>query len=99
MIGHFIVINDADHDRFQVCRVVEKLTKQLYLVASVCADHGKPNGVGMFVLDIKMLAETHEEWGPRGQIFETWEQYHAFFGDGPGDDADAVAEPAPVAVH
>lgn len=38
-IGHLVVLNDAEHDRYQVLRVEARLTRRLYLVARVCPNH------------------------------------------------------------
>lgn len=87
----FVVVSDHDHDRYQLCKVVSALTKRLYLVDIVCPDHGAPTRFGMTVLDIKILAERHPEFGARGQIFETWEQYLEFYepSDTPANEASA----------
>lgn len=93
--GHYILVNSADHDCFQVCRAVSRLTRRRYLVASVCPDYGEPNGLGMYVLDVRTLAQEHQEWGSRGRVFETWEQVEAFVHM--GEDDGTV--PGPALVH
>jgi hypothetical protein len=94
--GYYIVVNSPGHEHLHVCRVVNKLTRRLYLVASVCPDHGEQNGLGMFVLDVKLLAEEHPEYGPRGRVFETWDQVETFLHL--GEDDETEREPAAV-VH
>lgn len=104
--GHLIVIHDEEHDHYQLCRVIEPLTKRLYMVQSLCPHCGSQHHEQVtrrFVLDIKMLAEQHSEWGPRGEIFESWEQFQEAFGPSDGDhddETEAGPEPAPTpAVH
>lgn len=96
--GYIIVISNRDHDYYSVSRVVERLTKRLYLVVMCCPEHAEPNGNGMFVLDVRLLSERHEEYGPRGQIFETKEQFLEYFERIADDAEEAPSTPSP-AVH
>jgi hypothetical protein len=72
MINYYIQIDDEDHKHWTLCRVVDQLTERLYLVRSLDPRTGEPNKAGMWVLDVEMLAQVTDQYGPRGRIFETY---------------------------
>jgi hypothetical protein len=94
MIGHFVKINDVTGQYWSLARIQEQLTARLYLVQSLSPDTGEPNDLGQWILDIKMLSEWTDDYGPRGRIFETFLALQEAVGEG-----DPEEPAAPEAVH
>lgn len=51
----------------------------------------------MEVLDVRLLAERHPEWGPRGVVFASYEELRDYLDV--GGDGDVAETPASPAVH